>query len=80
MNSIICHYLKTEKPALSKSVYPGSLGTYIQSHISYEAWALWKARQIQLINEYKLTLIIPKDKAFLKKEMLKFLEITEYFE
>jgi len=80
MDPIFCHYLKQYQPSLTKGVYPGVLGLYIQSHISNPAWELWKTHQIKLINEYKLTPILRKDRDFLKKEMILFLGITEPFE
>ena len=41
--------------------------------ISKEAWELWLGHQTMLINEYRLNLVEPKARTFLKEEMIKFL-------
>ncbi len=80
MEQIFCHYLQSLQPKLLRSSYGGSLGVYLLDSISNPAWDLWKAHQIKLINELKLSLLNSKDKERLKKEMLLFLKITETFE
>ena len=67
--------LKLDKNAegLEYPPYPGEVGTRIYEHISAEAWKLWLTHQTMLINEYRLSLIDPQARAFLLKEMEKFL-------
>ena len=40
--------------------------------MSKEGWERWRAHQIMLINEYRLTPIEPKARKFLEAEMEKF--------
>jgi Fe-S cluster biosynthesis and repair protein YggX len=49
------------------------MGKKIYEHISKEAWQLWLNHQTMLINEYRLSMIDPKSRAFLMQEMDKFL-------
>lgn len=70
---IHCQKLQKESEGLSKPPYPGDLGQRIYEHISKEAWNLWLAHQTMLINEYRLSLIDPKAREFLLKEMEQFL-------
>ena len=69
------HCLKLQKNAegLDRPPYPGELGQKIFANISKEAWNLWLNQQTMLINEYRLSMLDPKARAFLKSEMEKFL-------
>jgi Fe-S cluster biosynthesis and repair protein YggX len=81
---IHCIKLGKEAEALDRQPYPGDLGQRIFEHISKEAWQLWMQHQTMLINENRLSVIDPKAREFLEKEMEKFLfgdgsEIPEGF-
>lgn len=67
-----CVLLKREAPGLERLPYPGALGQRIFEHVSKEGWERWRAHQIMLINEYRLTPIEPKARKFLESEMEKF--------
>lgn len=69
---IFCTKLKKDAEALDYAPFPGPLGQRIQQEISQEAWNLWISHQTMLINEYRLNLIDPKSRQFLKEEMDKF--------
>ncbi len=68
-----CVVLKREADGLDYAPYPGDIGRRIYESVSKEAWARWLAHQTMLINEYRLTPIEPKARAFLVEEMEKFL-------
>lgn len=68
-----CVKLKKEAEGLVKAPLPGDLGKKVYDHISKEAWQLWLNHQTMLINEYRLSMIDPKARAFLLEEMEKFL-------
>jgi Fe-S cluster biosynthesis and repair protein YggX len=70
--TVNCVLLKREAPGLERMPYPGPLGQRIFEHVSKEAWERWRAHQIMLINEYRLTPIEPKARKFLEAEMEKF--------
>ena len=67
-----CVLLKQEADGLDYLPYPGALGQRIYQNVSKEAWTRWLAHQTMLINEYRLSTIEPKARAFLVEEMEKF--------
>jgi Fe-S cluster biosynthesis and repair protein YggX len=69
---VTCVRLGREAEGLDEPPYPGELGLRIYDHVSKEAWAEWLKRQTMLINEYRLSVIEPKDREFLEKEMEAF--------
>lgn len=70
---IECAKLKKTAPALERQPYPGEFGKKIYETISEEAWQLWLAHQTMLINEFRLSMLDPKARDFLRQEMDKFL-------
>ena len=70
---IQCQKLGKEAEGFEFAPYPGELGKKIYEHISKEAWQLWLNHQTMLINEYRLSMLDPKARAFLATEMEKFL-------
>ena len=71
--TINCKKLQKESPSLNSAPFPGKLGQKILNEISQEAWDMWLTHQTMLINEYRLSLIDPKSREFLREEMEKFL-------
>lgn len=69
---VFCSKLKQDAEGLNKAPFPGVLGEKIFNEISKQAWKMWLAHQTMLINEYRLSLIDPKARAFLNEEMNKF--------
>ena len=67
-----CVKLNKEAEGLDRSTYPGELGKKIFDNVSKEAWAEWLKQQTMLLNEYRLTPIDPKHRAFLEEQMEKF--------
>jgi Fe-S cluster biosynthesis and repair protein YggX len=70
---IHCTKLHKEAEGLAHPPLPGELGNKIYEHICQEAWQQWLHHQTMLINEYRLSMIDPKARAFLTQEMHKFL-------
>lgn len=68
-----CAKLKKQSAGLTRAPYPGELGEKIYQTISEEAWQMWLAHQTMLINEFRLSMLDPKARAFLQNEMEKFL-------
>ncbi len=71
-NIIFCKKLQKEAPALEKPPFPGELGIKIFQEISSTAWDMWLSHQTMLINEYRLNLIDPQARSFLRQEMQNF--------
>jgi len=76
--TVFCAKLQKEAPALATPPYPGDLGKRIYLEVSQEAWQQWLGHQTLLINEYRLSMIDPKAREFLKTEMEKFLFGGDY--
>jgi len=70
--TVRCIKLEREADGLEAPPYPGELGKRIFENVSKEAWQMWLGHQTMLLNEYRLTPIEPKDRAFLEQEMEKF--------
>ncbi|MEW5757487.1 MAG: oxidative damage protection protein [Pseudomonadota bacterium] len=66
--------VKTGKEAegLDRQPYPGALGKKIFENVSKEGWQMWLRQQTMLINEYRLSPIDPKHRAFLEEQMNSF--------
>lgn len=71
--TVFCEYLNKEAPGLDFQLYPGDLGKKIFNSISKEAFALWQAKQIMLINEKKLNMMNQEHRQFLEAQMEAFL-------
>lgn len=71
----IIHCVKLDQQAegLDRIPYPGELGKKVYQSISKQAWQMWLNHQTMLINEYRLSMLDPKAREFLAKEMEKFL-------
>jgi len=72
-HTIKCKKLGIEAEGFDEPPYPGEIGQKIMREISKQAWALWQDHQTMLINEYRLNLADREARAFLAKEMDKFL-------
>jgi Fe-S cluster biosynthesis and repair protein YggX len=70
---VFCVYLQKEAAGLDFQLYPGDLGKKIFDSISKEAWALWQAKQIMLINEKKLNMMNLEHRKLLEEQMQQFL-------
>ena len=71
--TVFCRKLQKEADGLDFQLYPGELGKRIFDNISKEAWAEWQKKQTMLINEKKMNMMNPSDRAFLEKAMLEYL-------
>jgi Fe-S cluster biosynthesis and repair protein YggX len=67
-----CVRLGRAAEGLSAPPYPGALGWRVFEQVSKEAWQQWLRHQTMLLNEYRLTPVDPKHRAFLETEMEKF--------
>jgi Fe-S cluster biosynthesis and repair protein YggX len=72
-NTVFCKKLMKELPALENAPFPGPFGEKILQSISAQAWEMWVNHQTMLINEYRLSMIDPQSRSFLREEMEKFL-------
>ncbi len=71
--TVHCKFLDKEAEGLAFQLYPGEVGKRIFDNISKEAWALWQKKQTMLINEKKMNMMEPNDRAFLEQAMVAYL-------
>jgi Fe-S cluster biosynthesis and repair protein YggX len=67
-----CVRLKTEAEGLDRQPYPGELGKRVLENVSKEGWQQWLKHQTMLINEYRLVVIEPQAREFLREQMEQF--------
>jgi len=70
--NIVCIKLNQEAEGLATPPYPGALGEKIFNQVSKQAWKMWLDHQTMLINEYRLSLVDPKAREFLRTELEKY--------
>lgn len=71
--TVFCQKLQKEAPGLAFQLYPGDVGKRIFDNISQEAWTDWQKKQTMLINEHKMNMMNPDDRAILEKTMVDYL-------
>ena len=70
--TVHCVLLGREAEGLERAPYPGDLGQRIYEQVSKEAWQRWLGHQTMLINEYRLVVIEPEARKFLREQMEQF--------
>ncbi|MGB1201819.1 oxidative damage protection protein [Cognaticolwellia aestuarii] len=70
---VFCQNLQKEAEGLGFQLYPGEVGKRIFDNISKEAWGHWQKKQTMLINEKKMNMMNPDDRAFLEAAMIDYL-------
>jgi len=70
--TVQCVLLGREAEGLDRPPYPGELGQRIYEQVSREGWQRWLAHQTMLINEYRLVVIEPEAREFLRAQMEQF--------
>ncbi len=71
--TVFCVKLQKEAPGLERPPLPGELGKKIYENVSQEAWQMWQRQQTMLINEYRLNLLDPRAREYLREQMERFL-------
>ncbi|MGB2739206.1 MAG: oxidative damage protection protein [Cognaticolwellia sp.] len=71
--TVFCQHLQKEAEGLGFQLYPGEIGKRIFDNICKEAWGHWQKKQTMLINEKKMNMMNPDDRAFLESAMVAFL-------
>ena len=71
--TVFCSRLQREADGMDFVPWPGALGKRVFESVSKQAWSEWLAHQTMLVNENRLSPLDPSTRAFLEKEMEKFL-------
>lgn len=71
--TVFCQNLQKEAEGLGFQLYPGEIGKRIFDNISKEAFGNWQKKQTMLINEKKMNMMNPDDRAFLESAMVGYL-------
>ena len=69
---VFCQKLKRELPGLDRPPFPGPLGQRIYDHISKQAFDMWPAQQVLIINHYGLNMADPEARKILREQMEDF--------
>lgn len=67
-----CAKLGKVLPALKKAPFPGSLGQRIFETVSEQAWKLWEAQAVIVMNHYGLSMADPEARKFLLQQCEEF--------
>lgn len=70
---VFCQREERDTEGLDFIPWPGEMGQRVFANIGKSAWAAWLAHQTMLINENRLSPRNPEHRAFLEREMEKFL-------
>jgi Fe-S cluster biosynthesis and repair protein YggX len=70
--TVFCVKLNQEAEGMLAPPFPGEFGEKIYNQVSRQAWSTWLSHQTMLINEYRLNLLDPKAREFLRTEMQKW--------
>ena len=70
---VFCQKHQQQADGLNEPPIPGEVGQRIFENISAQAWDEWINHQTMIINEYRLNLMDPKARIFIREEMEKFL-------
>ena len=70
---VFCQRDQRETEGLDFVPWPGEMGKRVFANIGKPAWAAWLAHQTMLINETRLSPMNPEHRAYLEREMEKFL-------
>ena len=70
---VFCQRDQRETEGLDFVPWPGEMGKRVFANIGKPAWAAWLAHQTMLINENRLSPMHPEHRAYLEREMEKFL-------
>ncbi len=71
--TVFCQREQRETEGLDFVPWPGALGKRVFEHVGKPAWSAWLAHQTLLINENRLSPMNPEHRAYLEREMEKFL-------
>lgn len=71
--TVFCQRDQRETEGLDFVPWPGNIGKRVFANIGKPAWSAWLAHQTMLINENRLSPMNPEHRAWLEKEMEKFL-------
>ena len=70
---VMCSRFKKELPGLEAPPFPGPNGEQVFENVSAQAWQDWQTLQTMLINEKKMNMMNPDDRAFLEQAMVAYL-------
>ena len=70
---VFCEVDQIDAEGLDFAPWPGEAGKRVFANVGKPAWQRWLAHQTMLINEYRISPMNPEQRAFLEREMVKFL-------
>jgi Fe-S cluster biosynthesis and repair protein YggX len=77
MPEITCSKCGKATEAMPRLPFPGELALRIQQQVCPPCWKEWLGAQVNMINEYKLSMVDPEHRAALTKQMKTFLNLKD---
>jgi Fe-S cluster biosynthesis and repair protein YggX len=65
---VSCAKLGRVLPGMKRAPFPGELGQRILENVSQEAWKMWEAQSVIVMNHYGLSMADPEARKFLTKQ------------
>ena len=75
MNEITCSRCGQTTAPMPRIPFPGELGQTVHQQVCAVCWKEWLGAQVNMINEYKLSMVDPEHRAALTEQMKQFLEL-----
>ena len=70
--TVKCVKYQKDMPGLDEPPMPGAMGQRLFENVSRDAWKMWTEHQKMLLNEYRLSLLDPKSRTFLREQLEQF--------
>ena len=66
--TVSCVKLGRALPAMKRAPFPGALGQRILENVSQQAWEMWEAQSVIVMNHYGLSMADPEARKFLMQQ------------
>ncbi len=77
MTEITCSHCHQATAPMPRQPFPGELGQTVHEQVCGTCWKEWLGAQVNIINEYKLSMVDPEHRAALTKQMKEFLDLKD---
>ena len=77
MTEITCSRCNQTTAPMTRQPFPGEVGQKVHGQVCATCWKEWLGAQVNIINEYKLIMVDPEQRAALTKQMTEFLELKD---
>ena len=75
MQEITCSRCNRNTAPMPRVPFPGELGQKVHQQVCDVCWKEWLGAQVNMINEYRLSMVDPEHRAALTEQMKQFLQL-----